>query len=106
MLEVVQNKRENEMLDAGPLSGVLKRDGSQVAFDSQKIVAAIAKAGMATGEFGNDESELLAGQVLKVLRHRFGGAVVPTVEQIQDVVEQVLISSSLCTLYEQTDVQL
>lgn len=94
MLEVVQNKRENEMLDAGSLSGVLKRDGAQVAFDAQKIVAAIAKAGTATGEFGSDESELLAGQVIKVLRHRFGGAVVPTVEQIQDVVEQVLISSN------------
>ncbi len=94
MLEVVQNKRENDMLDAGPLSGVIKRDGAQMAFDSQKIVAAIAKAGTATGEFGQDESELLAGQVIKVLRHRFGGAVVPTIEQIQDVVEQVLISSN------------
>ena len=94
MLEVVQNKRENSMLDVGPLSGVIKRDGEQVAFDSQKIVVAIAKAGAATGEFGNDEAELLTGQVLKVLRHRFGGAVVPTIEQIQDVVEQVLISSN------------
>ena len=45
MLEVVQNKRENDMLDAGPLSGVIKRDGAHVAFDSQKIVAAISKAG-------------------------------------------------------------
>jgi len=94
MLEVVQNKRENDMLDAGPLSGVIKRDGAHVAFDSQKIVAAISKAGTATGEFGQDESELLAGQVIKVLRHRFGDAVVPTIEQIQDVVEQVLISSN------------
>ncbi len=94
MLEVAQNKRENNMLDAGPLSGVIKRDGAHVAFDSQKIVAAIAKAGVATGEFGQDESELLAGQVIKVLRHRFGDAVVPTIEQIQDVVEQVLISSN------------
>ena len=94
MLEVVQNKRENDMLDAGPLSGVIKRDGSQVSFDSQKIVVAISKAGTATGEFGDGEAELLAGQVIKVLRHRFGGAVVPTIEQIQDVVEQVLISSN------------
>lgn len=94
MLEVVQNKRENDMLDAGPLSGVIKRDGAHVAFDSQKIVAAISKAGTATGEFGQEESELLAGQVIKVLRHRFGDAVIPTIEQIQDVVEQVLISSN------------
>ncbi|MBQ3695641.1 MAG: ribonucleoside triphosphate reductase [Alphaproteobacteria bacterium] len=82
------------MLDAGPLSGVIKRDGAHVAFDSQKIVAAISKAGTATGEFGQEESELLAGQVIKVLRHRFGDAVIPTIEQIQDVVEQVLISSN------------
>ena len=94
MLEVVQNKRENDMLDAGPLSGVIKRDGAHVAFDSQKIVSAIAKAGAATGEYGQEEAELLTGQVLKVLRHRFGDAVVPTIEQIQDVVEQVLISSN------------
>lgn len=94
MLEVVQNKRENDILDAGPLSGVIKRDGAQVAFDSQKIVSAIAKAGFATGEYGNDEAELLSGQVIKVLRHRFGDAIVPTIEQIQDVVEQVLISSN------------
>ena len=94
MLEVVQNKRENDILDAGPLSGVIKRDGAQVAFDSQKIVNAIAKAGFATGEYGNDEAELLSGQVIKVLRHRFGDAIVPTIEQIQDVVEQVLISSN------------
>ena len=94
MLEVVQNKRENDMLDAGPLSGVIKRDGSHVSFDSQKIVLAISKAGVATGEFGGGEAELLAGQVIKVLRHRFADAVVPTIEQIQDVVEQVLISSN------------
>ena len=31
---------------------IRKRDGNVVEFDSSKIIAAIAKAGKATGEFG------------------------------------------------------
>ena len=94
MLEVVQNKEENKTIDIGPLTDVIKRDGEKQAFDPEKIVVAITKAGVATGEFGSSEAHLLAEQVIKVLRHRFADAVVPTIEQIQDVVEQVLISSN------------
>ena len=94
MLEVVQNKEENQTIDIGPLTDVIKRDGEKQAFDAEKIIAAITKAGTATGEFGASEAHLLAEQVIKVLRHRFAAAVVPTIEQIQDVVEQVLISSN------------
>ena len=94
MLKIVEKSEGNQMLDIGPLSEVVKRDGEKQTFDASRIVAAISKAGVATGEFGEDEATLLAGQVLKVLKHRFAGAVVPTIEQIQDVVEQVLISSN------------
>ena len=93
MLEVVQNKQENEKLDAKSLSWVIKRDGKRVAFDAQKIVAAITKAGAATGEFDADKALFLTKQVIEELSHRFDKDIVPTVEQIQDVVEQVLISS-------------
>ena len=94
MLEVVETKESAKTIDIGPLSEVIKRDGEKRTFDAGKIVTAIAKAGLATGEYGEDEAHLLAEQVIKVLRHRFAGAVVPTIEQIQDVVEQVLISSN------------
>ncbi len=94
MLEVVETKESAKTIDIGPLSEVIKRDGEKRTFDAGKIVSAIAKAGAATGEYGEDEAHLLAEQVIKVLRHRFAGAVVPTIEQIQDVVEQVLISSN------------
>ena len=70
---------------------VIKRDGREVRFDLGRIRSAIQRAGVATGEFGEDEAERLAGQVLKVLSHRSLG-MEPTVEQIQDVVEQVLIT--------------
>lgn len=93
MLEIVQ-KEESENLDLGPLREVIKRDGEKRAFDATKIALAIAKAGEATNEFSMDEAWLLTRQVIKVLKHKFAFGVVPAIEQIQDVVEQVLISSN------------
>lgn len=90
-LEIVSNEGEN----GGDLSRIVKRDGTQVIFNSERIMSAIRRAGEATGEFDEDEASLLTNQVTKVLRHRFGKAkTLPTIEQIQDVVEQVLISAN------------
>jgi anaerobic ribonucleoside-triphosphate reductase len=72
---------------------VVKRDGTTVSFDNSRITTAILNAGRATGEFDREEATLLTFQVLKVLRHRFTDAP-PQVEQIQDVVEQTLISAN------------
>ncbi len=76
-----------------PISNVTKRDGTLAPFDSSKIFGAINKAGTTTGEFGEQESWLLTAQVLKVLKHKFAESL-PSIEQIQDVVEQVLISAN------------
>ena len=72
---------------------VTKRDGTLAPFDNTKIFSAINKAGSSTGEFGEEESWLLTAQVMKVLKHKFEGSL-PSIEQIQDVVEQVLISAN------------
>ena len=72
---------------------VTKRDGTLAPFDSSKIYNAINKAGSTTKEFGEEESWLLTAQVLKVLKHKFAQTL-PSIEQIQDVVEQVLISAN------------
>lgn len=94
-LEIVSNGEEE---NGGDLSRIVKRDGTQVIFNSERIMSAIRRAGEATGEFDDDEASLLTNQVTKVLRHRFGKAkVLPTIEQIQDVVEQVLISANYYT---------
>ena len=69
-----------------------KRDGTKVPFDSRKIHSAIARAGRATGEFGEEEAQLLTAQVIKVLAHLPDE--VPEVERIQDIVEQTLISAN------------
>ncbi len=74
-------------------SFVVKRSGDRVPFDRTKIQSAIARAGKASGEFDTAEAALLTIQAIKVLSFRFPGEA-PEIEQIQDVVEQVLISAN------------
>jgi transcriptional regulator NrdR family protein len=54
------------MLVENTFKKIVKRDGSEEDFDSGKIVNAINKAGMATGEFGIDIAERLAYKVLNI----------------------------------------
>ncbi|MBO7556091.1 MAG: ribonucleoside triphosphate reductase [Alphaproteobacteria bacterium] len=75
------------------IDSVIKRDGTLSPFDGDRIFNAILKAGESTKEFGEQESYLLTGQVLKVLDHKFSDSV-PSIESIQDIVEQVLISAN------------
>ncbi len=93
MLNVVQGEDKSN-IDLGPLTEVIKRDGEKHAFDASKIAMAITRAGEATNEFSSDEAWLLTRQVIKVLKHKFAFGTIPAIEQIQDVVEQVLISSN------------
>ncbi|AAV89649.2 anaerobic ribonucleoside-triphosphate reductase [Zymomonas mobilis subsp. mobilis ZM4 = ATCC 31821] len=71
---------------------VIKRNGNKVLFDNDKIRIAIEKAGAASGEFDHAEAARLAKQAQKVILHRFADHA-PEIEQIQDIVEQVLVSS-------------
>lgn len=71
---------------------IVKRDGRIVNFDAEKITNAIEKAGAATKEFKRDVAEKFTIKVLNLAYQLFGGKT-PTVEQIQDIVEEVLISS-------------
>ena len=74
------------------LTRIKKRDGRIVKFDAEKITNAIAKAGAATGEFDLAVARKLTIKVLAVAERLFDGSV-STVEEIQDIVEEVLLSS-------------
>ncbi|MBP9817050.1 MAG: ribonucleoside-triphosphate reductase, partial [Candidatus Pacebacteria bacterium] len=65
---------------------IVKRNGSRVPFEKEKIVVAIAKAGNATGEIGASIAAELAEEVLQLIT-----LPIPSVEHVQDVVEQVLM---------------
>ena len=67
---------------------VVKRDGRVVDFDNEKITSAIMKAARAVGGSDRKEAERLTALVAS---HVAKSDNVPTVEEIQDAVEKVLI---------------
>ena len=69
---------------------IIKRDGRTVKFNSSKITKALTKAGDATGEFDNKIAKSLTLKVLALLDATDG---TPTVEWVQDIVEEVLLNS-------------
>ena len=75
------------------IENVTKRDGTLAPFDENKIYNAVLKAGTSTGEFDESDAWLLTAQVMKVINHKFLESL-PSIEQIQDIVEQVLISAN------------
>ena len=74
------------------LTRIIKRDRRMEDFKPQKISAAIRKAGEATGEFGTDIAEKLTLRVLSIV-HQLIKEFPPSVENIQDIVEEVLLNS-------------
>ena len=72
---------------------IKKRDGRLTDFDPAKITTAIAKAGRATHEFKVEEAEKLAKKVMKQAELNIKSRI-PSVEQIQDAVENVLMNSN------------
>lgn len=73
-------------------AAVIQRDGQRAVFDACRIRSAIARAGAATGEFGDTQAALLADEACRVLAYRWPDGA-PHIEQIQDVVEQTLVAA-------------
>jgi len=71
---------------------IRKRDGRIVKFDPERITNAISKAGQATGEFGRDIAKKLTLRVLNLAQQAISDDI-PSVEEIQDIVEEVLLTS-------------
>jgi ribonucleoside-triphosphate reductase len=106
--ETMQVARDEKPPEAGPSSNhaldrtvlpfpafaeIRKRNGRLVPFDAAKITAAIAKAGGATAEFDEATARSLCTRVL-LLAHDIFQSDTPSVEEIQDLVEEVLLGSS------------
>ncbi|MEM3429285.1 MAG: vitamin B12-dependent ribonucleotide reductase [Candidatus Bathyarchaeia archaeon] len=72
---------------------IRKRDGRIVDFDQEKITAAIFKAAESVGGRDRDLAKQLSDKVVEILSRRFGRDGTPTVEEVQDLVEKVLIEN-------------
>lgn len=72
------------------LTSIIKRDGRRVAFDIDKIAVAVYKAAEAIGGKNHETAYEIAKKVCEYIENDLG-ITEPTVEQIQDAVEKVLI---------------
>jgi len=72
---------------------VSKRDGRLVPFDESKIAEAIFKAALSVGGEDRFLADELAGVVTLFLEKQYGPSRIPTIEDIQDMVEKVLIET-------------
>lgn len=73
---------------------VRKREGKLESFDQDRITNAVWKAAKAVGGKDREQARKISDQVLDELKKRFGEDGVPTVEEIQDLVEKTLIGNS------------
>jgi len=72
---------------------VRKRDGRLEPFDQERITNAVWKAAKAVGGSDREQAKKVSDQVVAELRRRFGEDGCPTVEEIQDLVEKMLIEN-------------
>jgi uridine kinase len=77
----------------GEITHVVKRTGAVVPFRKDRITNAIYRAAVAVGGRDRSIAERLADQVVEVLEGTAPPDHTPTVEEIQDVVEKVLIEN-------------
>ena len=73
------------------VKNIIKRDGRKTEFDIKKIEDAISKAMNAVGEREFKTAHKLAECVENEINNKFGDGKTPTVEEIQDIVEKVLM---------------
>jgi ribonucleoside-triphosphate reductase (formate) len=91
---------------------VRKRDGKLAEFDNSRIENAIGKAARAVGEGNEEMAAGVTHLVMGKLLDRFGDDGCPTVEEIQDIVEETIIMAGFARtakayiLYRQKQIEL
>ena len=86
-----KNNEGKETTDS--IMKIRKRDGRIVEFQQGKITEAIYKAAEAVGGKDRKLAKELSNKVAEIIKSKFEKENIPTVEQVQDIVEKVLIDS-------------
>lgn len=88
-IEKLKTKKETPKTQEPKVFKVKKRDNSVVDFDSSKIAGAIWKAAKAVGGKDKEMAEELSKEVVELVNEKFSDKI-PSVEDVQDLVEKVL----------------
>jgi len=88
-------EKDTEGINKHPCSirKVRKRDGRVVEFCKEKIITAIIKAAEAVGGHDKETADAISDKVISVMEYKYDDMEVPSVEDIQDIVERVLIKT-------------
>ncbi|MEM4396719.1 MAG: adenosylcobalamin-dependent ribonucleoside-diphosphate reductase [Candidatus Woesearchaeota archaeon] len=70
---------------------IIKRDGSIVDFDIERIKLSITKAMQAVSKYDEKNLDLIVNEILKIIENVFDSKKEPTVEELQDIIELVLM---------------
>ena len=81
------------MSDISPIQRIVKRDGTIVAHDGERITTAIFRAMASLGRPDRERAAEMTTKVGAALIHTYGAESTPSVEDIQDVVESVLMEN-------------
>lgn len=74
------------------LKTIIKRTGERKAFEKNKIIKALTKAGQATKEYDENEATILTEKIISFLETKSEDGVI-LIEQVQDEVEHALMTS-------------
>ncbi len=80
------------MTASSPIRTILKRDGRVVAYAPDRISTAIFRAMASAGTGDRARADALAEAVDQTLRTAYGAGATPSVEEIQDIVEETLMT--------------
>jgi uridine kinase len=72
---------------------IIKRSGDIVDFMPERITNAIYRAAVSVGGRDKEKAENLGKQVITLLEQKANGNYIPSVEEVQDAVEKVLIEN-------------
>jgi len=88
--EIKVEKKENKNVKIN-VKSIVTRDGLINKFDLQKIRNAIFKAFTTTSEGNEESTDKVLEKVVFILNKRFNDSELPTIENIQDIVEESLM---------------
>jgi len=71
---------------------VRKRNGTIALFNKQKVMLAVSKAMDAVDDLDLAQAEIIGNEVVERANEKLGGTI-PSVEQVQDIVEEILMKS-------------
>ncbi len=77
----------------GKIQSIVKRTGAVVPFNAERITNAIYRAAIAVGGRDRSTAEALTAEVVQALENSIAPDHIPSVEEIQDMVEKVLIEN-------------